>query len=68
MVKLTAEYEGIKFTRTTNRTYTHVIIVRNPSEAWGAISWAGSYELAMKRLNSKLVSSYKETKIIPVSN
>lgn len=68
MVKLIAEYEGIKFSRTTDRTYTHVIIVRNLPYAWAAISWAGSYELAVKRAHAKDVSKYSEVKIIPVNN
>lgn len=68
MVKLIAEYEGIKFSRTTDRAYTHVIIVRNLPYAWAAISWAGSYELAVKRTHTKDVSKYNEVKIIPVNN
>ena len=51
MTKLTATYEGQTFKRSTDRTYTHVIIVKDEGKAWKAVSWAGSLVLAQKRIS-----------------
>tara|TARA_R100001594_G_scaffold41146_1_gene73137 strand:+ start:259 stop:561 length:303 start_codon:yes stop_codon:yes gene_type:complete len=49
--KLTATLpDGGIATRTTNKTYTHVIAVKTGSGQWDALGWAGSPELAAKRL------------------
>lgn len=66
MVKLTATYEGNTFKRSTDRTYTHVVIVRDDGEAWEAKSWAGSFDLAQKRI-SEFTRKGREIKIIPVN-
>ena len=65
MTKLTATYEGQTFKRSTDRTYTHVIIIKNDGEAWKAVSWAGSLLLAQKRVN-EFTRAGREVKIIPV--
>lgn len=65
MVKLTATYEGQTFKRSTDRTYTHVLIIKNAGEAWKAVSWAGSLALAQKRI-SEYLRAGREVKIIPV--
>jgi hypothetical protein len=49
--KLTAEYDGNVFTRTTDRNYTNVVIgfIKGDREApWVALSWASSPKLANK--------------------
>lgn len=66
MVKLTATYEGQTFKRSTDRTYTHVLIARDKGEAWKAVSWAGSLTLAQKRIN-EFTRADREVKIIPVN-
>jgi len=65
MAKLTATHEGQTFKRSTDRTYTHVIITRDDGEAWKAVSWAGSLLLAQKRI-SEYLRVGREIKIIPV--
>jgi hypothetical protein len=65
MTKLTATYEGQTFKRSTDRTYTHVLIIKNDGEAWKAVSWAGSLALAQKRIREYLRAG-REIKIIPV--
>lgn len=46
--------DGKVRTRTTARTYTHVIAIDlNDGEGWGAIAWCGNLELAEKRLISE---------------
>ena len=65
-MKLTATYEGQIFKRSTDRTYTHVIIIKNYGEAWKAVSWAGSLALAQKRVN-EFTRAGREVKIIPVA-
>lgn len=65
MTKLTATHEGQTFKRSTDRTYTHVIIVKDEGEAWKAKSWAGSFDLAQKRI-SEFTRAGREIKIIPV--
>ena len=67
MAKLTATYEGQTFKRSTDRTYTHVLIARDLGEAWEAKSWAGSLVLARKRVN-EFTRAGREVKIIPVDN
>lgn len=67
MTKLTATYEGQTFKRSTDRTYTHVIITRDEGEAWKAVSWAGSLALAQKRPN-EFTRENREVKIIPVDS
>lgn len=64
MAKLTATHEGQTFKRSTDRTYTHVLIVRDQGEAWKAVSWAGSLLLAQKRVNEFTMAG-REVKIIP---
>ena len=64
MTKLTATYEGQTFKRSTDRTYTHVLIIKNAGEAWKAVSWAGSLLLAQKRINEFTMAG-REVKIIP---
>jgi hypothetical protein len=65
-MKLTATYEGNTFKRSTDRTYTHVIIAKELGEAWKAKSWAGSFDLAQKRI-SEFTRAGMEIKIIPVN-
>lgn len=65
MVKLTATFGNQKFTRTTDRTYTHVLIARNTGEEWKAVSWAGSLFLAQKRV-SEFARVGREVRIIEV--
>ena len=65
MAKLKATFEGQTFKRSTDRTYTHVVIIKNAGEAWKAVSWAGSLALAQKRI-SEFLRSGREIKIIPV--
>jgi len=49
--KLTATLpDGGIATRTTHRTYTHVIASRKGDSKWRAEGWAGSITLAKKRL------------------
>lgn len=67
MVKLTATYQGQTFKRSTDRTYTHVLIVKDEGEAWEAKSWAGSLTLAQKRVN-EFTRAGREVKIIPVNS
>jgi hypothetical protein len=67
MTKLTATHEGRTFKRSTDRTYTHVVITREAGEAWKAVSWAGSLILAQKRI-SEFTRAGREIKIIPVDN
>lgn len=68
--KLTATFEGLVFSRKTDRTYTHVLIGRSldgiPGDPWEALSWAGSLALANKKLASSEFRRYGELKIIPV--
>ena len=63
--KLTATYEGQTFKRSTDRNYTYVVIGRYNSGDVQALSWAGSYDLATKRLNE--FKRYNDLKIIPVN-
>ena len=64
--KLTAVYGGQIFSRTVSkyRNYTHVIIGRKAPYAWTDLTWAGSLQLAQKRV--KLYKGYSELKIISV--
>ncbi|WP_051705023.1 MULTISPECIES: hypothetical protein [unclassified Streptomyces] len=48
-MKFTAEYKGQKFTRTSSRTYTHVVIIERDGE-FIAARWSMSPEAAAKRL------------------
>lgn len=63
--KLKAVFDGACFTRSTDRTYTHVIIVKNKGFAWADVRWAGSLELAQKALSQ--FKRYDEIRIIPVN-
>ena len=45
----TAKYEGMVFTRTTSRIYTHVVVRSRNGSAWDAIAWAGRAELAARQ-------------------
>jgi hypothetical protein len=65
LVKLTATYKDQNFKRSTDRTYTHVIIIKEEGTAWKAVSWAGSFDLAQKRI-SEFTRANREIKIIPV--
>jgi hypothetical protein len=38
--------DGVIATRTTARTYTHVVCVQRQDSTWGAVQWAGRYDLA----------------------
>lgn len=67
MTKLTATHKGQTFKRSTDRTYTHVIIVKDEGEAWKAKSWAGSFDLAQKRISEFTIPG-REVKIIPVNS
>lgn len=67
MTKLIATYEGQTFKRSTDRTYTHVVIVKDEGVAWKAKSWAGSLILAQKRI-SEFTMPGREIKIIPVNS
>lgn len=64
--KLKAFFNGVCFTRSTDRSYTHVIIVRNKGQEWEAVRWAGCLELAQKALTQ--FKRYDEIRIIPVNN
>lgn len=64
VVKLTATYEEQTFKRSTDRTYTHVLIIKDEGEAWRAVSWAGSLLLAQKKIK-EFTREGREVKIIP---
>lgn len=69
--KLTATFEGQTFTRSTDRTYTHVLIGKYfdgiAGDDWTPLSWAGSLALANKKLASSEFRRYAELKIIEVN-
>lgn len=65
------EVDGHTVTRKTDRTYTHVITGRRPSN-WTepgkleAITWCGRPGLAMKKANSREVRAYDDVQIIEI--
>lgn len=72
--KLTARFGDLVFTRTTHRTYTHVIIARNLTPKhegqladgrWQALHWCGSLALAQEQ-KRKTLGFWNEVEIIPV--
>ncbi|MGB9938216.1 hypothetical protein [Methanosarcina sp.] len=67
MAKLTATYNGQTFKRSTDRTYTHVLITRDEGETWEAKSRAGSLTLEQKRIN-EFTKENREVKIISVNS
>lgn len=65
MAKLTATYNGRTFKRSSERAYTHVVIIRDQGEDWKAVSWASRPDLAQKKVN-EYTRAGREIKIIPV--
>jgi len=72
--KLKAVYGGQTFTRTTHRTYTHVVIGRNltplhEGQRAGpdgvAIAWSGRLDLAQEQ-KKRLAGFWREIEIIEV--
>jgi len=71
--KITVNYEGLTFTRTTDRDYSHVVIVKNPRpgvwmkdpETWQAYTWCGRPDLAAKKEREAL-KAYQDVKVLPV--
>lgn len=65
------EYGGRSFTRRTDRTYTHVVLVRrnrrNPDVApdWKAYAWAGRPDLAEKQRKDAL-RIYEDAVAVPI--
>lgn len=59
--------DGTVVKRSSARTYTHVVLVRD-SGGWGALSWAGSFALAEKKLKSESVYWGTGLVIAPVTS
>ena len=61
--------DGTIAKRTTNRTYTHAIVVQDrDNDTWGAISYCGNLVLAHKALAQYQAKSwYKNAQIVPVN-
>lgn len=61
--------DGTEFTRTTQRTYTHVIAVRQ-GEKWGNMGCIGRADLAQKKINEATSGRYgrfDEARAIPLT-
>lgn len=70
--KLTARLpDGTWATRTTHRTYTHVVAVQDEA-GWGAIAWAGTQLLAERRANEvrrvARVARWQDVRVLPVES
>ncbi len=71
--KYRVKYGEVEFTRTTDRTYTHLVIVKNPRpgvwmenpETWQAYTWCGRPDLAGKKEREAL-KAYQDVKVLPV--